>query len=393
MDELAGFVDRATAAGAPLTARIRMESADRNVLLGMAVPGTRLSVSWPYHKPNQTTAHDEDYDEIEQSVALEDAEYLREGIRNRQEARNRRERAKGGIVDPKGLTLVGDVAERMREELDVRTHADPPPADESTDLGTAEPWPFKPGDVVDDVEGAVAEWLDAAPDRTVVVDAACVEWTNGRNRPADEAPAWVLESSLGLLEVPAHIPSAELANLGPLTIVRVGEAQSPPAEPWPFKPGDVVTDAEDAIAEQLDAAPEGTVVADAAGVEWTNGWNRPADEAPAWVLESSRTSPELPDRVLSADLADLGPLTVVKVREAQSPPAAPWPFKPGDVIEGTDDAATVKLDDAPVGTVVADAAADEWKHEGLSSWVGTYRTNSAGLAARGSLTVVKVGDR
>jgi hypothetical protein len=319
MDELAAFVDRATAAGAPRAARIRLESADRNVLLGLTVPGTRLSVTWAYHKPNPHTPADESptthagpnvahsgpgahpgpYDETELVIERGDLRYRQEGIRNRQEARNRQELDQvREFVDPNVLALVN---EREGEQLDVRTHADPPTPDEAVDLGIA--------------------------------------------------------------------------------------------EPWPFKPGDVVTDAEDAIAEQLDAAPEGTVVVDAAGVEWTNGWNRPADEAPAWVLESSRTSPELPDRVLSADLADLGPLTVVKVREAQSPPAEPWPFKPGDVIEGTDDAATVKLDDAPVGTVVADAAADEWKHEGLSSWVGTYRTNSAGLAARGSLTVVRVGDR
>jgi len=34
MDELATFVARATAAGAPTSARIRLETADRNILRG-----------------------------------------------------------------------------------------------------------------------------------------------------------------------------------------------------------------------------------------------------------------------------------------------------------------------------------------------------------------------
>jgi hypothetical protein len=69
----------------------------------------------------------------------------------------------------------------------------------------------------------------------------------------------------------------------------------------------------------------------------------------------------------------------------------PWPFKPGDIVEDAEGAVTEWLDAAPVGTVVADAAGDEWKHEGLSSWVGTYRIASSDVAARGSVTVVTVG--
>jgi hypothetical protein len=235
MDELAAFVDRATDAGAPLTARIRLENADRNVLLGLTVPGTRLSVTWPYHKPNPHTPADESptthagpnvahsgpgahpgaYDETELVIERGDLRYRQEGIRNRQEARNRQERAQGGIVDPNVLALVNE-REGEGEQLDVRTHADPPPPDEATDLAIAEPWPFKPGDVVEEAEGDVTELLDATPVGTVVVDGDGDEWKH------EGLSTWV-----GTYRT----TTTDVAARGPLTVVKVGEAQSPPAEP------------------------------------------------------------------------------------------------------------------------------------------------------------------
>lgn len=201
MDELAAFVARAVDAGAPLTARIRLEDADRNILLGLRAPGTRMSVTWPYRpRPAAPSLHAGAYDETEQVIALEDARY-------------RQERAKGGVVDTSRLVLIG---EREGEQLDYRTHADPPPPDEDDTATPADPWPFKAGDVVDDIGGAITEWLDAAPEGTVVVvvvdDAEGDEWEHHKEH-------WC-SHSLHLVEL---LTSSELAAEGTLKVVRVGK--------------------------------------------------------------------------------------------------------------------------------------------------------------------------
>lgn len=103
----------------------------------------------------------------------------------------RQERARGGAVDPKRLALV-DSREQGTEAL-VPAH---------------EPWPFGPGTVVRDEDGAEAEWLDAAPEDTVVVDAEGTEWTRS-------ATAWYF--------VGARTTSLGLARRGPLTVVSVGK--------------------------------------------------------------------------------------------------------------------------------------------------------------------------
>jgi hypothetical protein len=133
----------------------------------------------------------------------------------------RQRRPGGGPVDRKRLALV---AEREGEQLEVRTHADTPTPDEAVDLGTAEPWPFKPGVVVDDAEGAVTEWLDAAPEGTVVVNVAGDEWTNDGIAPGTEVPTWIRGRDRAVPGFADRITSAGLADLDPLTVVRVGGA-------------------------------------------------------------------------------------------------------------------------------------------------------------------------
>lgn len=263
MEDLAAFVTRAMAAGAPASARIHLEKEDRNVLFGLTTPGTRMSVTW---------AHNFAYD-----------------------GKPRQVRAGGGIVDPKQIRLVG---EPTTAPIDAKAHADKIiiTRAEALELGLTDPWPFKPGDVLDGADG-----------------------------------------------------------------------------PW------------------LDAAPEGTVVETAAGDEWMNVGTKPGDEVPTWIRGRDRTSPEILDRIAPARLALFGPLTVIRVGEDQNLPAESWPFKPGDVLDGPEDAILDWLDDAPEGTVVTDTAGAEWKYEGSCSWVGTYRTESDELADRAPLTVVSVG--
>ncbi|MEU4386594.1 hypothetical protein [Promicromonospora sp. NPDC023805] len=208
MDELAAFVARAVDAGAPLTARIRLEDADRNVLLGLTAPGTRMSVTWPYRpRPAAPTLRGGAYDETEQVIALEDARY-------------RQERAKGGPVDPSRLVLVG---EHEGEQLEVRTHADPPAA--AGGLGTADPWPFNPGDVVDDIGGAITEWLDAAPEGTIVRTSSGDEWTNDGTKPGDALPTWIRRRDRTSPGFAARSASPGLVEGGPLTVVTVGPRQ------------------------------------------------------------------------------------------------------------------------------------------------------------------------
>ncbi|WP_419704969.1 hypothetical protein [Promicromonospora sp. NFX87] len=73
------------------------------------------------------------------------------------------------------------------------------------------PWPFKPGDVVDDAEGAVEEWLEAAPEQTVVFDPRGDEWA----RRLDVG--WVRPNAF------VDCTSSTLATSGPLTVVSVGK--------------------------------------------------------------------------------------------------------------------------------------------------------------------------
>lgn len=180
MDELAAFVARAVDAGAPLTARIHLENADRNILFGLITPGTRMSVTWPYTHAGSNVAysgpgaHPGSYDETELVLAREDARY-------------RQERAKGGVVDPKRLALVGEPTT------------------------SPEPWPFKPGDVVYAVtDDDVAKLLGAAPVGTVVAAVAGDEWKH------EGLSSWV-----GTYRT----DSAGLAARGPLTVVTVGPSQ------------------------------------------------------------------------------------------------------------------------------------------------------------------------
>lgn len=202
MDELAAFVARAVDAGAPLTARIRLEDVDRNVLFGLTAPGTRMSVTWSFApRPAAPIPRAGAYDEVEQVIALEDARYRQEGTRNRQE------RPKGGIIDPKRLALIHDVPVDM---VDVKTHADPPPPDDAVELGTADPWPFKPGDVVDDAEGAITEQLDAAPVGTTVTD------------DIDPDVPWKYEGRSSWVGT-YRTTSDALASHGILTVVSVGK--------------------------------------------------------------------------------------------------------------------------------------------------------------------------
>lgn len=75
-------------------------------------------------------------------------------------------------------------------------------------LVPTESWPFKPGVVVRDEDGAEAEWLDAAPEETVVIADDGVEWTR-------RTTAWFRNGGGGWMT------SLDLAARGPLTVVSV----------------------------------------------------------------------------------------------------------------------------------------------------------------------------
>lgn len=121
-------------------------------------------------------------------------------------------RATGGPVDPKGLYFVGEPGSGCV----IRTSPGTPrrEVDAAGARTIAEPWPFKPGDVVDDSDGAVTEHLLAAPEGTTVTDAAGYDWTRA--------------GKIGLWHtgVATRSTSAGLAHLGPLVVVSVGRARS-----------------------------------------------------------------------------------------------------------------------------------------------------------------------
>jgi len=77
-----------------------------------------------------------------------------------------------------------------------------------------EAWPFKPGDVVSDIEGAETEWLEAAPERTVVSDCDGDEWTR-----KNDGLWWMNRGRT------ARAKSSDLnEQVGPLTVVSIGGA-------------------------------------------------------------------------------------------------------------------------------------------------------------------------
>lgn len=63
----------------------------------------------------------------------------------------------------------------------------------------AEPWPFGPGTVVRDEEGAEAEWLEVAPEETVVLDGGGTEWVRRRTdwfRTDGAVDGWITSVAL-----------------------------------------------------------------------------------------------------------------------------------------------------------------------------------------------------
>lgn len=75
------------------------------------------------------------------------------------------------------------------------------------------PWPFKPGTAVRDEDGAEAEWLDAAPEDTVVIADDGVEWTR-------RVTAWFRTDGGGWMT------SLDLTARGPLTVVSVPDQEA-----------------------------------------------------------------------------------------------------------------------------------------------------------------------
>lgn len=75
-----------------------------------------------------------------------------------------------------------------------------------TEEAAAADWPFKVGDVVSDVEGAEAEWLEAAPERTWLKDVHGTYWQRVGFR-------WALDGRS------VYMSSTTLAeHYGPLTV-------------------------------------------------------------------------------------------------------------------------------------------------------------------------------
>lgn len=108
----------------------------------------------------------------------------------------RQTRATGGIVDPSTARLVGEQGTEL-----------------VPDQAAPEPWPFKPGTVVRDEDGAEVEWLEAAPDETVVTDRDGTEW-------ARRLMAWFRVGR------DRWIASADLAAHGPITVVSVPDQEA-----------------------------------------------------------------------------------------------------------------------------------------------------------------------
>lgn len=93
----------------------------------------------------------------------------------------------------------------------------------STETNT-EPWPFKPGDVVDDTEGAEQEWLMVAPKGTVLIDADGERFTRTNGRWSAHGGSWLMVSEV-------------LAERGPLTVEAVpSHAARPAAQDAPAAP-------------------------------------------------------------------------------------------------------------------------------------------------------------
>lgn len=98
--------------------------------------------------------------------------------------------------------------------------------------------------------------------------------------------------------------------------------------------------------------------------------------------------------------AEIGESVMTAIRAVEAAKAAglantePWPFQPGDMIHETDDAAALKLDAAPDGTIVLDRHATEWAKRDSSWWIEGGSAGGAGapfMVERGPLTVVSVG--
>jgi len=101
-------------------------------------------------------------------------------------------RASGGTVDPKRLALVGG--------------AGAAPGSYDDEVIPASPWPFKPGTVVRDEEGAEVEWLDTAPEGVVVRGEIGAEWTRTKTGWSGQTSEWI-------------------AQFAPLTVVSVPDSQ------------------------------------------------------------------------------------------------------------------------------------------------------------------------
>ncbi|GAA4707321.1 hypothetical protein APR04_003784 [Promicromonospora umidemergens] len=85
------------------------------------------------------------------------------------------------------------------------------------DTGPAEPWPFKPGDVVRaGVEVDELEWLDIAPPGVVLRDGFELEWKR-------HASGWAAPAALPAEVAAGPATSAYLAGREPLTVVSVPE--------------------------------------------------------------------------------------------------------------------------------------------------------------------------
>lgn len=84
---------------------------------------------------------------------------------------------------------------------------------EGDDQASSEGWPFAPGTVVRDEDGAEVEWLEAAPEGTVVRDELAREWTR------DTIGWWSAAAT-------DRSTSLALADLGPLTVVSVPDQEA-----------------------------------------------------------------------------------------------------------------------------------------------------------------------
>lgn len=118
-------------------------------------------------------------------------------------------RVEGGTLDPKRVH-VGDVTRTYPGRVVISP-------EKAVELGlrkapeVPEPWPFKPGTVVRDEDGAEVEWLDAAPVGTVVRVAGGYQWTR-------QDDCW---DNAGRLAA-----SLAIAQQAPVTVVSVPEQEA-----------------------------------------------------------------------------------------------------------------------------------------------------------------------